>query len=133
MRQFAQTGTSRATTKYSVMNLENMNNLGFFENKKSYEDFEKQIDRSIKPLFELIRSYCLSLGKNVVEDVRMHRIVFGKSITCRSFADVEPLENSILVKVRRDRNEPQKEIEVTSEQGLSELKKLILEAYNAIH
>ena len=115
------------------MNLENMNNLGFFENKKSYEDFEKQIDRSIKPLFELIRSYCLSLGQNVVEDVRMHRIVFGKSITFRSFADVEPLENSILVKVRRDRNEPQKEIEVTSEQGLSELKKLILEAYNVIH
>ena len=133
MRPFAQTGTSRATTKYSVMNLENMNNLGFFGNKKRYEDFEKQVNPSIKPLFEFIRNYCLSLGQNVVEDVRMHRIVFGKSITFRSFADVEPLENSILVKVRRDRNEPQKEIAVTSEQDLSELKKLILEAYNAIY
>ena len=115
------------------MNLENMNNLGFFGNKKSYEDFEKQVNPSIKLLFEFIRNYCLSLGQNVVEDVRMHRIVFGKSITFRSFADLEPLENSILVKVRRDRNEPQKQITVTSEQDLSELKKLILEAYNAIH
>ena len=133
MGLFVQTGTSRATTKYSVMNLENMNDLGFFGNKKSYEDFEKQINPSIKPLFEFIRNYCLSLGQNVVEDVRMHRIVLGKSITFRSFADLEPLENSILVKVRRDRNEPQKQITVTSEQDLSELKKLILEAYNAIH
>ena len=133
MRPFAQTGTSGATTKYSVMNLENMNNLGFFGNKKRYEDFEKQVNPSIKLLFEFIRNYCLSLGQNVVEDVRMHRIVFGKSITFRSFADVEPLEDSILVKIRRDRNEPQKQIAVTSEQDLSELKKLILEAYNAIH
>ena len=132
MGLFVQTGTSRATTKYSVMNLENMNNLGFFGNKKSYEDFQKQINPSIKPLFEFIRNYCLSLGQNVVEDVRMHRIVFGKSIAFRSFVDVEPLENSILVKIRRDRNEPQKQIAVTSEQDLSELKKLILEAYNAI-
>ena len=133
MRPFAQTGTSGATTKYSVMNLENMNNLGFFGNKKRYEDFEKQVNPSIKPLFEFIRNYCLSLGQNVVEDVRMHRIVFGKSITFRSFADVEPLEDSILVKIRRDRNEPQKQIEMRFGQDLNELKKLILEAYNAIH
>ena len=133
MRPFAQTGTSRATTKYFAMIVENMNNLGFFGNKRSYEDFEKQVSPSIKPLFESIRSYCLSLGQNVVEDVRMHRIVFGKSITFRSFADVEPLENSILVKIRRDRNEPQKQIGVRSGQDLNELKKLILEAYNAIH
>ena len=132
MRLFAQTGTSRATTKYSVLIVENMNNLGFFGNKRSYEDFEKQVSPSIRPLFESIRSYCLSLGQNVVEDVRMHRIVFGKSFTFRSFADVEPLEDSILVKIRRDRNEPQKQIEVRSGQDLNELKKLILEAYNAI-
>lgn len=133
MGLFAQTGTSRATTKYFVMIVENMNNLGFFGNKRSYEDFEKQVSPSIKPLFESIRSYCLSLGQNVVEDVRMHRIVFGKSITFRSFADVEPLEDSILVKIRKDRNEPQKQIEIRSGQDLNELKKLILEAYNAIH
>ena len=133
MGLFVQTGTSRATTKYSVMIVENMNNLGFFGNKRSYEDFEKQVSPSIKSLFESIRSYCLSLGQNVVEDVRMHRIVFGKSFTFRSFADVEPLENSILVKIRRDRNEPQKQIEMRSGQDLNELKKLILEAYNAIH
>ena len=133
MGLFVQTGTSRATTKYSVMIVENMNNLGFFGNKRSYEDFEKQVSPSIKSLFESIRSYCLSLGQNVVEDVRMHRIVFGKSFTFRSFADVEPLEDSILVKIRRDRNEPQKQIEMRSGQDLNELKKLILEAYNAIH
>ena len=114
------------------MIVENMNNLGFFGNKRAYEDFEKQVSPSIKPLFESIRSYCLSLGQNVVEDVRMHRIVFGKSFTFRFSADVEPLEDSILVKIRRDRNEAQKQIEMRSGQDLNELKKLILEAYNAI-
>ncbi len=65
--------------------------VGFvsFGNNRSYEDFKKQIPVSVQPLFDSIREYCIGLGENVVEDVRMHRVLFGKSITFSWFADVE--------------------------------------------
>ncbi len=61
-----------------------------FVNKRSYDDFKKQIPSSVLPLFDSIREFCFSLGKNVVEDVRMHRVVFCKSMTFSCFVDLEP-------------------------------------------
>jgi hypothetical protein len=72
------------------------------------------------------------LGKNVIEDVRMHRIVFCKSITFRFFADIEPQQDAILIKIRRDRKEAQKEIQIKSGQALTEVKNLLFDAYNTI-
>lgn len=100
---------------------------------RSYEDFKKQIPPLMKPTFDSLREYCLSLGKNVVEDVRMHRVVFCKSMTFRFFADIEPQRDSILIKIRKDRKEPQKEIEIKADQNLNEIKNLLLDAYNTIH
>jgi len=100
---------------------------------RNYEDFKKQISPSVKPIFDALREYCLSLGKNVIEDVRMHRVVFCKSMTFRFFADMEPQRNSILIKIRRDRKEPQKELEIKADQNLDEIKNLIFDAYNTIH
>jgi predicted transport protein len=100
---------------------------------RSYDDFKKQISPLMKPTFDSLREYCLSLGKNVVEDVRMHRVVFCKSMTFRFFADMEPQRDSILIKIRKDRKEPQKEIEIKDVQNLNEIKNLLLDAYNTIH
>ena len=47
-----------------------------FGNKRNYEDFKKQIPNSVLPLFDSIRKFCFSLGDKVVEDIRMHRVVF---------------------------------------------------------
>jgi len=102
------------------------------DNTRSYEDFKKQIPPLVKPVFDSLREYCLSLGKNVIEDVRMHRIVFCKSLTFRFFADMEPQRDSILIKIRRDRKEPQKEVAIKPSQNLYEIKNLLLEAYNTI-
>ncbi len=65
-----------------------MKELVSFGNKRSYEDFKKQISPNVQPVLDNLRDFCLSLDKNVVEDVRMHRIVFGKSIIFRWFADM---------------------------------------------
>ena len=100
---------------------------------RSYDDFKKQISPSMNPIFDSLREYCLSLGKNVVEDVRMHRVVFCKSMTFRFFADMEPQRDSILIKIRRDRKEPQKELKIKVDQNLVEIKNLLLDAYNTIH
>ncbi len=101
-------------------------------NKRTYEDFKKQVTPQIKPLFDELRNYCFSLGKNVVEDVRMHRIVFGKSLTFRFFADIEPQRDSILIKIRRDRKEPLRVLDIKPHEDLAQIKILILEAYSNI-
>ena len=118
--------------KYSTFELANMD--GFISGKeRTYDDFQRQLTPSVKPLFDELREYCFSLGKNVIEDVRMHRIMFCKSMTFRAFVDVEPQRDSVMVKIRRDRNEPVKETEVKPNGNLDEIKRLILDAYTNIH
>jgi hypothetical protein len=53
-------------------------------------------------------------------------------MTFRFFADMEPQQDSILIKIRRDRKEAQKEMGITSGQDLSEVKNLLFDAYNTI-
>jgi hypothetical protein len=63
----------------------------------------------------------------------MHRIVFSKSITFRNFADIEPQRDFIVLKIKRDRKEPEKEIQIKLDDKLDEIKKLLLDAYTSIH
>ena len=100
---------------------------------RTYDDFQRHLANDVKPLFDELRDYCFSLGKNVIEDVRMHRIVFCKSMTFRYFADIEPQRDSVIIKIRRDRKEPIKEIKVKPNENLDEVKKLIFDAYTNIH
>jgi len=109
-----------------------MDGIISFGNKRSYEEFKNQLSLKIKPHFELLRNFCLSLGDNVIEDVRMHRIVFCKSITFRWFLDMEPDLDSIIIKIQKNRKEPQMKIWVKTNDNLEEIKKLISGAYNSI-
>ena len=110
-----------------------MDDLIFSGHNRTYDDFKKHLTPTIKPLFDLLRDYCFSFGKNVIEDVRMHRVVFCKSMTFRFFADMEPQQESISIKIRRDQKEPQKVVLIKLGQDLSEIKNLLLDAYNTIH
>ena len=103
-----------------------------FGNRRTYEDFQRNIPKSILPLFDKLRVFCNSLGDKVVEDVRMHRIVFSKSITFRWFADIEPTQTSILIKIQKDRKTTIKTIEVFREQELEEVYNVLKEAYFSI-
>jgi len=102
-------------------------------NKRTFENFKNQIPKSSLTLFQELRDYCLSLGQNVVEDVRMHRIVFGKSLTFRRFADLEPLPEGILVKVQKNRKEQPITIMIQNNENTEALKNLIKEAFTEIH
>ena len=101
-------------------------------NKRNYNDFKKQIPAPVQPFFDSLREFCLSLGNNVVEDVRMHRVVFGKSLTFRWFADLEPQENCIIIKVQKSRKESPTIIEVKLGDDTNEIKKIISEAFQLI-
>lgn len=102
-------------------------------NKRTFENFKNQIPKSSLTLFQELRDYCLSMGQNVVEDVRMHRIVFGKSLTFRWFADLEPLPEGILVKVQKNRKEQPTTIMIQNNENTEALKNLIKEAFTEIH
>ena len=104
-----------------------------FGNKRTFNDFKRQIPDSVLPFFQEIREFCFSLGGNVVEDARMHRIVFGKSITFRWFADIAPENGGIILKIQKSRNESKQIIKIKNEQKLSEFSYLIKEAYEKIH
>lgn len=101
--------------------------------KRTYEEFRSSMPSSVAKLFDEIRNYCLALGQNVVEDIRMHRIVFAKSIKFRSFADIEPQRDSVIIKIKKDRKEPEKELQIKLNDNLDEIKKLLLDAYASIH
>ena len=109
--------------------------INFFSTgtKRSYSDFKKQITSQIQSLFDSLREYCFSLGDNVVEDVRMHRIVFAKSITFRWFADIEPEKESVILKIQKNRKEPQIVIQVKPDESLEKVKQVLKDAYDKIH
>jgi hypothetical protein len=69
----------------------------------------------------------------VVEDIRMHRIVFGKSMTFRWFADVAPQDNSVIIKIQKNRKEKPQSLQIEMDQNLDALKKILKEAYDTIH
>ena len=104
-----------------------------FGNKRSYDDFKKQIPNSVLPLFDSIREFCFSLGDNVIEDVRMHRVVFCKSMTFRWFADVAPENEGVTIKIQKNRKEPIQIIQIKKDQQISEFNKIIKDAFEAIH
>jgi hypothetical protein len=104
----------------------------FLGPKRSYDDFKKQILPELMPVIDSLRQFCLSLGSNVVEDVRAHRIVFGKSLSFRWFTDLEPDQQTIIIKIQRNRKEPFRTITIERDQNLDELKSAISDAYNTI-
>jgi predicted transport protein len=110
-----------------------MDGIISFGNKRNYDDFKKQIPIQVLPLFDSIREYCFTLGKNVIEDVRMHRVVFCKSITFRWFADVQPEKEGIIIKIQKNRKEQVQIIQIKKEQHISEFSQLIKEAFEEIH
>ena len=110
-----------------------MERIVSFGNKKSYDEFKKQIPSTVQPLFDSVREFCLSLGENVVEDIRMHRVVFGKSMTFRWFADVEPEIKGIIIKIQKSRKQNPQILQIKIGQDITELKEIIKNAFETIN
>ena len=104
-----------------------------FGNKRNFEQFKKQVPISILPLFEEMREFCFSLGDNIIEDIRMHRVVFCKSMTFRWFADLQPSEEGVILKIQKNRKEPVQIIKILKDENVTKQKEIIQEAFNEIH
>lgn len=104
-----------------------------FGSKRNYDDFKKQIPNTVQPLFDSVREFCLSLGGNVVEDIRMHRVVFGKSMAFRWFVDIEPEREGIIIKIQKSRKENIQILQIKIGQEITQLKEIIKNAFETIN
>ena len=99
---------------------------------RTYADFQRQIPEPVKPLFDKLRTYCMSLDKKVIEDIRMHRVVFCKTMTFRWFADMEPTQSSIIIKIQKERKAEAVIFEITPEQELTKIEAILKDAFTTI-
>lgn len=108
-----------------------MSNFGFQSDKLriSFDTHLANRDDVLKRLLLKLREFVFSLGDNVIEEVRPHRIVYAKSLTFRYFLDIYPKSTELIVAIRRNRREPIKEYVIHNYEELQEIKTEISTAY----
>lgn len=99
---------------------------------RPYEHFRGQAPERARPMLDEVRSFCLNLGEMVVEDVRAHRVVYGKSMTFRWFADIEPQDDQMVVKTQRSRREGPRSVAVPYDGDTAEALSQIRTAFQEI-
>jgi hypothetical protein len=108
-----------------------MAKFGLFSDKHSipFESHLDGLDDQTKTLLLHLRKFVKSLGENVVEEVRPHRVVYAKSLTFRYFLDIRTKRDSLIVSTRRSRKEPPVEHIVKDAEEMDNIKPAISEAY----
>lgn len=98
-----------------------------------FETHLVQIDEIIKGRLLELRKFVNSLGNNVIEEVRPHRISYSKTIVFRVFLDIQPINNELILSIKRDRRNPAKIFKIScNNNDLNEIKKEIEYAYKNI-
>ena len=77
-------------------------------------------------------NYVKSLGSNVIEEVRQHRVAYAKTMNFRTFLDIAPAGNSLSVTIRYGRAAPPTMAVVRTVQDAENVKKQIADAYQKI-
>lgn len=85
-----------------------------------------------KILIEL-RNFVRSIGDNVVEDIRPHRIVYSKTLAFRNFLDVQPTREELIIAIRKNRKEIPVIHKIFNKQDLEKLKEEIIRVYENIN
>jgi hypothetical protein len=79
-----------------------------------------------------LRDFVKRLGNNVIEEVRPHRVVYAKSLTFRTFLDIQPKKDYIAISIRKSRSEPITNHIVKVAEEMENIKPQILDAYEKI-
>src|ERR687898_83474 len=112
-----------------------MSKFGFYSEKSAAISFESHLsglEEHAKALLLDLRNFVKSLGSNVIEEIRPHRIVYAKSLTFRTFLDVQPRNDRLIVSIRKSRTETPANHIARSRQELEGLKHEIEETYKNI-
>ena len=111
-----------------------MSKFGLYSNKPSipFETHLNGLGEQPRASLLEIRNFVKSLGDNVIEEVRPHRIVYSKSLTFRIFLDILPKNDSLIISTRSSRNESAAILTVKAVEEVEHLKSQIKHAYLTI-
>ena len=99
----------------------------------TFENHLEKMKEPIKPIMLDLRKFVISLGSNVIEEVRPHRIVYSKTLNFRTFLDIEPTEGmSLKLSIRYGRGIPPSSLVIMTVEDSDNAKKQIAEAYHKI-
>jgi hypothetical protein len=99
----------------------------------TFENHLEKMKEPIKPIMLDLRKFVISLGSNVIEEVRPHRIVYSKTLNFRTFLDIEPTEGvSLKLSIRYGRGIPPSSLVIMTVEDADNAKKQITEAYHEI-
>jgi predicted transport protein len=97
-----------------------------------FENHLEGLEEETKTLLLNLRNYVKSLGNSVIEEVRPHRIVYAKSLTFRTFLDIQPKKDSLTISLRKGRNESTINHTVKTAEDIENVKPQIANAYENI-
>ena len=99
----------------------------------TFENHLEKMKEPIKPIMLDLRKFVISLGSNVIEEIRPHRIVYSKTLNFRTFLDIEPTEGeSLKLSIRYGRGIPPSSLVIMTVGDADSAKKQIDEAYHKI-
>jgi hypothetical protein len=111
-----------------------MSKFGLYSDKSAipFENHLQGLEEETMTLLLDLRDFVKGLGNSVVEQVRPHRIVYAKSLTFRTFLDIQPKRDSLTISLRRGRNESGINYTVKTEKEIENVKLQIANAYENI-
>jgi predicted transport protein len=113
-----------------------MSKFGLYsDNSQAATPFERHLEgleEETKSLLLDLRNFVKSLGDNVIEEVKPHRITYAKSLTFRTFLDIQPRKDSLTISLRKSRSESTTDHTAKTVQDIENVKPSIAEAYDKI-
>jgi predicted transport protein len=113
-----------------------MSKFGLYsDNSPAAIPFERHLEgleEETKTLLLDLRNFVKSLGDNVIEEVKPHRITYAKSLTFRTFLDIQPRKDSLTISLRKSRSESTTDHPAKTVQDIENVKPSIAEAYDKI-
>ena len=111
-----------------------MSKFGFFpENSEvAFQSHLKGLEVQTRGLLLDLRVFIKSLGDNVIEEIRPHRIAYAKSLNFRTFVDIQPKNDTLIISIRRGRTYPLVTRTVRDSSELKAIGQQIAEAYEII-
>ena len=100
--------------------------------KLPFEMHLENLQEPAKTIIVDLRNFVKSLGGNVIEEVRPHRVVYAKTMNFRTFLDIEPAGDSLVVSTKAGRGGPTATVTVRTAQDAEVAKKQIAEAYQKV-
>lgn len=97
-----------------------------------FESHLQNLKEPVRAMMIELRTFAMSLGPQVIEEVRPHRVVYAKTMTFRTFLDVAPAGDHLSIEVRSGRTEQPARFEVRTQQDLEQVKKQAAQAFEKI-